>query len=196
MTQTTATGLSAAYLEQKFQAALPYAEYVAQGNEQQRESWQRVLDQTTLTSGQRELVGGFVRDMHVLVSSGVWCGDCVQQCPLLQRISEATPHVRLRFVDRDEHADLAEQVRICGGLRVPVAIFKAEDFEPVSIFGDRTLTRYRAMAQRARGAHCPVPGAPVDPEELAGTLQDWLDEFERVHLLLRLSTRLRQKHGD
>jgi len=27
-------------------------------------------------------------------------------------------------------------------------------------------------------------------------MQDWLDEVERVHLLLRLSGRLRQKHGD
>jgi hypothetical protein len=35
-----------------------------------------------------------------------------------------------------------------------------------------------------------------DAEETAATLQDWLDEFERVQLMLRLSTRLRQKHGD
>jgi hypothetical protein len=31
---------------------------------------------------------------------------------------------------------------------------------------------------------------------LAAVTQDWLDEFERVQLLLRLSSRLRQKHGD
>jgi len=28
------------------------------------------------------------------------------------------------------------------------------------------------------------------------TLQDWLDEVERIQLMLRLSTRLRQKYGD
>jgi len=33
-------------------------------------------------------------------------------------------------------------------------------------------------------------------DELNATLQDWLNEFERVQLLLRLSTRLRQIHGD
>ena len=32
------------------------------------------------------------------------------------------------------------------------------------------------------------------PNELETALQDWLDQIERVHLLLRLSTRLRQKH--
>jgi hypothetical protein len=36
----------------------------------------------------------------------------------------------------------------------------------------------------------------VSDDELAATLQDWLNEFERVQLLLRLSGRLRQKHDD
>jgi hypothetical protein len=31
---------------------------------------------------------------------------------------------------------------------------------------------------------------------LAQVTQDWLDEFERVQWILRLSSRLRQKHGD
>jgi hypothetical protein len=79
---------------------------------------------------------------------------------------------------------------------VPVVIFMAEDYEPVSIYGDRTLTRYRAIAARAFGASCALPGAPVPDDELQATLQDWLDEVERVHLLLRTSGRLRKLHGD
>ena len=96
----------------------------------------------------------------------------------------------------DEKADLAGLLTINQGLRVPVVVFMAEDYEPVSIAGDRSLTRYRAIAGKALGANCPLPGAPIPQDELAGTLQDWLDEFERVHLLLRLSGRLREKHGD
>jgi hypothetical protein len=135
--------------------------------------------------------------MRVLVSSGVWCGDCVQQCPLLQHIADANPEkIRLRFLDRDQHMDLAERITVNAGTRVPVAIFMAEDFEPVSVYGDRTITRYRALARKQLGASCPIPGAPIDEDELAGTLEDWLNEFERVHLILRLSTRLRQKHND
>ncbi|HBS30119.1 MAG TPA: thiol reductase thioredoxin [Phycisphaerales bacterium] len=185
------------FLHQKFNAALPYPEYVRSGNTSQQDSWRRVYEQATLTTAQRQLVGAFERDIKVLVSSGVWCGDCVQQCPLIARIAEANPgRIDLRFVDRDEHADLAERVTICGGRRVPVVIFMAEDYEAVALAGDRTLSRYRAVAQRQLGPSCPLPGAPLDPEEMAATLQDWLNEFERVHLLLRLSTRLRQKHGD
>jgi hypothetical protein len=72
----------------------------------------------------------------------------------------------------------------------------SEDFEFVSLLGDRTLSRYRAMAARSLGAACPLPGAPLPDDELAATLSEWVGEFERVQLLLRLSPRLRQKHGD
>ena len=92
--------------------------------------------------------------------------------------------------------DLARQVMINAGLRVPVVIFMAEDHEPASVFGDRTLARYRAMAAAKLGPACPAPGAPVGDDELRGTLQDGLDAFERVQLLLRLSPRLRERHGD
>jgi Cu/Ag efflux pump CusA len=55
--------------------------------------------------------------------------------------------------------------------------FVNEDFEFLSLLGDRTLSRYRAIAARALGASCPLPGARVADDELAATLQDWLDEF-------------------
>ena len=128
--------------------------------------------------------------------TGIWCGDCVEQGPLVQRIAEAGPTIDLRYVDRDEHLDLTEQIKINAGLRIPVAVLMAEDFEPVSIFGDRSLALYRALAAKNLGGACPLPGAPVPDDELHATLQDWLEEVERVHLILRLSARLRQKHGD
>jgi thioredoxin-like negative regulator of GroEL len=133
----------------------------------------------------------------MLVVSGIWCGDCVQQCPLLERIAEANPaRVVLRLLDRDEHKDLSGRLRINGGDRVPVVLFLAEDHELCAACGDRTLARYRALAARQLGPSCPTGLVVPDEEELAATLQDWLDEVERVQLLLRLSGRLRQKHGD
>jgi len=189
--------MDAAYLAKKHQAGLPYAQYVATGTPQQQENWQRVYEQARLTDAQAKLVGSFVRKINVIGLSGVWCGDCAQQCPLIQRIAEANPQkIDLRWLDRDEHMDLQEKVKINGGLRVPVVLFCAEDYELVCWFGDRTLNRYRALARKLLGAACPLPGAPVPQDELNATLQDWVDQFERVHLLLRLSGRLRQKYGD
>ena len=187
--------MDAAYLKTKHEAGLSYDEYLATGTADQRESWCRIHEQAWLTHAQVELIGSFVRRMNVIVVSGIWCGDCVQQGPLIQRIAEANPEaIDMRWLDRDEHEDLARQVKINAGGRVPVIIFCAEDHELVGWFGDRTLSRYRYLAEQKFGPSCPVPGAPVPDQHLAATTQDWLDQFERVQLLLRLSPRLKQLH--
>lgn len=189
--------LTADFLRHKFSHALDYPGYLATGTDEQRRRWGQVYDVATLTDAQASLVRSFKREMHVLVSSGIWCGDCVQQVPLIARIAEANPaKVLLRIVDRDQHRDLAELVRINGGDRVPVALLLAEDFELCALAGDRTIHRYRALARRQLGASCEIGLAAPDQQELSATLQDWLDEIERVQLMLRLSGRLRMKHND
>jgi thiol-disulfide isomerase/thioredoxin len=134
--------------------------------------------------------------MKVIVLSGIWCGDCSAQGPILEKIANASPAIELRWLDRDEAIKLSNHVKINAGNRVPTVIFMAEDYEPVAVLGDRTLSRYRAIAKRQLGASCDIPGAPIAQDELKENIQDWVNEFERVQLLLRLSARLRQKHGD
>jgi thiol-disulfide isomerase/thioredoxin len=188
--------LPPALLREKFERALAYPAYAATATPNQRPGWDAAYTRVGLTASQRELLSGFTRAMPVLVLSGTWCGDCVAQCPMLARAAEASEKIALRFLDRDEHRDLAERVLICGGQRVPTAIFVNEDFEFVALLGDRTLSRYRAIAAAKLGASCPLPGAEVPPDEIAATLQDWVNELERVQLLLRLSPKLRARHGD
>jgi thiol-disulfide isomerase/thioredoxin len=188
-------------LKAAFAAALPYDRYLATGSPGQQQDWRaferRAREEASLTTDQRSLLSDFSRHINVLVISGLWCGDCAQQCPLLHMIAERAERlIDLRFVDRDQHKDLAEAVRICGGLRVPTVLFLNEDFEFVALAGDKSLSRLRAQAKKALGATCPLPGAPVPADEIAATLADWLADFERVHLLLRLSAKLRQRHND
>ena len=158
--------MKSSYLEVNHKAGLAYGEYVRSRTPQQEANWKAVYDRAKLTEAQRGLDASFTRRIHVLALTGIWCGDCVQQCPLLARIAEANPQrIDVRFVDRDQHADLSERIRINDGLRVPTAIFMAEDFHFLALLGDRTLTRYRAVASRQLGPACPLPGAPVPPEE-------------------------------
>ena len=191
------SSLSAQFMLGEFDAALPYNAYTPTGTDHQQAAFAEVYGQAALTDAQRALVSSFTREMRVIVLSGMWCGDCVAQCPILARIAEANPErVLVRFADRDEQDALAAKFMINQGNRVPAAIFLAEDGEFVHLLGDRTLSRYRAVASRQLGAACELPGAGVDDDEVAASVQDWVDEFERVQLLLRLSPRLRQKHGD
>lgn len=188
-----------------FDAALSYADFLQKyGTPPQRDNWRAVYDRAKLTAEQQATLSRFKRRMQVLCFAGAWCGDCVDQCPLLQRIAEATETIDLRFVDRDADDALKAEMTLCGGARVPQVVFLDEEGQFVGRYGDRTLAKYRTLVAKldgATGAHVPGAACPTglfgpDDELLAATLADWFREFERIQWMLRTSARLRQKHGD
>jgi thiol-disulfide isomerase/thioredoxin len=181
----------------KFQLGLPYENFLARyANDGQKQRWRQFREQVVLTPAQRQLLGSFTRPMPVLVLAGAWCGDCINQCPIFEHFAAAAPVITVRYIDRDEHADAQGELQINGGNRVPVVVFFSEDGFEVARYGERTLSKYRQMMRDQMGPSCPTGiTLPGDPLPVLVT-QDWLNEFERVQWLLRLSPRLRQMHGD
>lgn len=184
-------------LADKFQSGLPYTDFLARyADAGQKERWQQAHARFTLTAAQRELLGQFRREMNVLCLAGAWCGDCINQCPIFEHFAAVAPVIRMVYLDRDEHADVQEALRINGGNRVPVLVFLSEDGHEVARYGERTLSQYRQMMRNQLGPQCP-PHVPMSTVPLPDQIvQDWLAEFERVQWMLRLSPRLRQRHGD
>jgi hypothetical protein len=188
-----------ALLKKHYDMGLAYEDYLPTLQaEQYDKRWVERYDQLTLTDAQRTLVASFAREMPVLCLTGPWCGDCSLQGAAMARIAEVNPLIKLRFINRDdEHGELVVASTVNQGYRVPITWFMAEDFELCSWFGDRTLSRYRSMAQKQLapdakgGCNSPRPNDPVRE-----VLQEVLEEFERVQLMLRLSGRLREIHSD
>ncbi|MDB5389209.1 MAG: hypothetical protein JWM11_4855 [Planctomycetaceae bacterium] len=181
----------------QFEHGLSYTEFLkAHGTSDQQTRWKSVFDQVKLTSGQLSLLASFKRDMKVLCVAGAWCGDCVNQCPIFAQFASATPKIQLRFFDRDVHNNLAQELAVCGAPRVPAVLFLSEDNFPCGRYGDRTISKYRQVANDLEGAACSTGIVPLGSSLLDAVIQDWLNEFERIQLILRTSGRLRQLHGD
>lgn len=180
-----------------FDSGLGYQNFLnTHGTETHRQRWQQIYDQVQLRVDQRALLGGFVRQMNVLCLTGAWCGDCVNQCPILQQFAETTDKIDLRFLDRDAHMDVTQELSVCAGRRIPVVVFLSEDFSECGRYGDRTLSKYREIAATQLGAACPTGIVKPDVSLLEAVTAEWLAEFERIQLMLRLSQRLRNTHGD
>ena len=171
----------------RFEHGLSYADFLAKyGSDSERQQWQSIYDRVQLTETQRSLLQSFVRGMKVLVTAGAWCGDCVAQCPIFARFAEQSDLIRVRFFDRDDDPELSQALSICGAPRVPSVLFLSEDGFPCGRYGDRTLSKYRSMA-----------GVGDRSEDLLqSSVQEWLNEFERIQWMLRTSGRLRELHGD
>jgi ferredoxin len=180
-----------------FQLALPYDDFLeAHATADQKQRWQQVADSLQLADPQRQLLASFTRQMKVLCMAGAWCGDCVDQCPILRSFEEANSLIELRFIDRDIDTSFQQKMRMCGGARVPQVIFLSEDGEFVGRYGDRTLARYREIAASQLGASCPTGIVLPERSTTEAVTAEWLDQFERIHLVLRTSPRLRELHGD
>jgi hypothetical protein len=180
-----------------YQEGLSYAGFLARyANDGQKLRWRGVYDQMALTAAQRQLLGTFRREMKVLCLAGAWCGDCINQCPIFEHFAACSPVLQVRYLDRDDHPGVQRELQINAGNRVPVVVFFSEDGFEVARYGERTLSKYRQMMREQAGDSCPTGIAIPGDSLLHQVTQDWLNEFERVQWLLRLSPRLRQRHGD
>jgi thiol-disulfide isomerase/thioredoxin len=182
--------------QSKFETGLSYTDFLNKyGTEEQQRRFGIVYDSVELTESQKRLIESMTRKVYLLCMAGAWCGDCVEQCPILQRLCEATPSLELRFIDRDSDGELSSHLRICGAARVPQVVFLNEDFDYLGQMGDRTLAKYRRMSEQLKGAACPT-GLGADAALTQEVTQQWLDEIERIHWIVRLSPKLRERHGD
>ncbi len=91
-----------------FSRALSYRSYLASyATPEQQSRWAGVYDAARLTAEQQALLASFRRKMNILCLAGAWCGDCVNACPMFQRIAEDRPDlIDLRFVNRVQQFDM------------------------------------------------------------------------------------------
>lgn len=180
----------------RHQSGLGYTAFLDRyATPEQRQRWDDFRASISLSPAQRRLLESFTRRMPVLVLAGAWCGDCINQCPILDHFTAACGRIDVRYFDRDADADLMQLFPTCGGNRVPTVVFLSEDGHVCGRYGDRTLAKYRSVVQHLSGAACST-GLPEGGPLTEQVVQDWLNEFERIQWMLRTSSRLRQLHGD
>ena len=176
--------------------ASEYEEYITQAESNHQEKWRDSEARIpNLTNDQLKRLQGYNRELNVLFYSGVWCGDCSRQGPLLKKIADACGEkVKIRFIERNTSEELQDELRIVGALRVPMVVFLSEDFWEVTRQGERTLIVYRAKAAREIGAD--FEKGILTTKARQTELSEWVDEFERVLIMLRLSPPLRRRYND
>ena len=185
----------AQFWKKHYEMALPYDEYLLTDPEK-AQRWRDFEPRAPeLTPEQKKRVQGYNREINILIYSGIWCGDCVRQVPIIRKIAEvAGEKINVKLIERETSPELMEELRIMGATRVPRVIFLTEDFWEIDRAGDRLLPVYRAKAAREIGMD--HDAGVMTPKALQEETEAWVNEFERILLMARLSPPLRRRHND
>lgn len=150
---------------ERFEQGLTYDQYKAQmtRNQERFEANERLVafdadDLAAFTS--------LAQPVNVLVLAEDWCGDVVDNLPVLGRLAAESGKLNVRVFLRDQNLDIMDQYLKEGQFRsIPVFVLFDEQFEELGHFIERPtiVTERRDSLRRSVSAQHPDVGSPETP---------------------------------
>jgi hypothetical protein len=82
----------------------------------------------TLQPDVAEFLRALERPVYVVAIAEDWCGDVVRHVPVLQRLADAAPRLKVRFISREQHREVFVRFLTNGGEALPKFIFLNDRF--------------------------------------------------------------------
>lgn len=99
------------------------------------------LDKTIKISEETiQVLNSLTENFSFLILAEGWCGDAAQILPVLHKIAEATPKIKLRVVCRDENDELMNSFLTNGSKAIPKVIIVNSKNEVIDTWGPRPST--------------------------------------------------------
>ncbi|MCC7332764.1 MAG: thioredoxin family protein [Flavobacteriales bacterium] len=97
----------------------------------------RILKTTTILEEVKKSASNLEKKMTWLVIAESWCGDAIQNVPVMYKMSETIPNLEVRIILRDENPDLMNQYLTNGGKSIPKLICLDENRNELGTWGPR-----------------------------------------------------------
>ena len=120
----------------RFKEGATFAQVIARPKDNS-DLWQAVYKRAQVTEEAKHRVAALHRNWHLLVINEDWCGDSVNILPYIARLEEASPHIEMRIIGRDENRDLMDAHLTGKSRSIPVAIVYDENFVEKGWWGPR-----------------------------------------------------------
>ena len=96
------------------------------------------------------------RPVHVIAIAENWCGDVVRHVPVLQKMADASPNLKVRYIAREDRPDVFARFLTNGGEAIPKFIFLSDQFVECGNWGPMPEACRELIA---RGKACGDVGA-------------------------------------
>src|SRR5215472_5545745 len=172
---------------ERFEQGLTYDAYKAQMTRNQ-ERFAANEQHLALDPADVAVFKNLPQPLNVLVIAEDWCGDVINNLPILGRIAAESGTLNLRVFLRDQHLDLIDQYLKQGKFRsIPVFVFFDDQFHEIGRFVERpdSVTERNEQYRQKMYAEHPEFGSPDAsiselPEEVRTALAEataaWREE--------------------
>ena len=124
-----------------FESGLDFTAWLNLAEAQPNEDRMRAIyDETTIDETTRSALAAIDREVNVIAIAESWCGDVVRHTPVLMRLAEVNPLIRVRFVAREQHPDFFVRFLTNGGEAIPKFVVCAANFNEVGSWGPMSST--------------------------------------------------------
>lgn len=175
---------------ERFEQGMTYEAYKAQmtRNRERLEENERTVQ---LDPAEVAALKNLPRAVDVLVLAEDWCGDVINNLPVLAHMAEASGKLNVRIFLRDQNLDIMDQYLKDGLHRsIPVFAFFGDDFRPIGHWIERpaSISLKQAAATGELFATAPelagvAPGtSPAQlPEAARNRMMQFYGEFRAKH---------------
>lgn len=111
---------------------------------------------------------------HWLVITEAWCGDAAQNIPLLAKMEQTHPYIKMKLVLRDENLELMDKYLTNGGRAIPMLIVTDENYKELYTWGPRP-----AAAQQMVEAYKANP--VIEYDTFKTQLHSWYAKDKTLH---------------
>ncbi len=169
---------------ERFESGLSYEQYRAKMT-RNRERFEELEQRVEIAPADLAAFQALPSPLHVLVLAEDWCGDVINNLPVLGWLAAESGTLDLRVFLRDQNLDLTDQYLNQGKYRsIPVFVFFDDRFNQVGVWIERpqSVTDLREQKRLQIYRDNPEfgdPDAPIDqiPAETRARLQQAIAEM-------------------
>jgi hypothetical protein len=117
--------------------AFSWEAYLNREVQKHEEMWRGVYARSVVPDWALERGREIGGEWKLLVISEDWCGDAFNTVPVMARMAEVLPSVKIRIVKRDENLELMDAFLTSGSRSIPLVIVLRPDFTVAGRWGPR-----------------------------------------------------------
>lgn len=117
-----------------FRKGQSFSAFVDQDKDTYKEKTLELYEKISVPEELVKKIKAIKKSINILVFAEIWCPDCMINVPVLQKITEINPNIKMSIVFRESNESYMEGYKLNGKPKIPTFVFLNEAYEEIGTF--------------------------------------------------------------